>query len=272
MRRSFEDRVVWITGGGSGIGRALALEMAARGAVVVVSGRREGPLSEVVDAIRGLGGRAQAVVCDVTDEGSVASAVEAIVRGHGGLDVAVANAGFSVAGRIERLSAEDWRRQFETNVVGLAVTARHALPALRERRGRLVLVGSVAGLVCAPGVGAYHASKHAVRAIGQTLAMETHGSGVTVTTIHPGFVESDIARTDNEGHFDAARPDPRPALLMWKAERAARVMADAIHARRREYVFTGHGRFAAWMGRHAPDVVHLLLTRIGVEYRRSTSA
>lgn len=261
MARRFENQVVWITGGGSGIGRALALAFAGEGANVAVSGRREDRLEEVVEAVGSKEGKALAVRCDVTDEASVAEAVQKVVRTLGGLDVAVANAGFSVAGRIEKLSAADWRRQLDVNVIGVAMTARYAIPHLRERGGRLVLIGSVTSMLPTPGVGAYAASKYAVRAIGQTLAVELHGSGVSCTTIHPGYIESEIAQVDNQGRFDASREDRRPQNLMWPADKAARVMIDAIAKRKREYTFTGHGKVGAFAGRHLPGLVHFGLTR-----------
>ena len=132
MAKRFENKVVWITGGGSGIGRALALAFAREGAAVAVSGRREERLQEVVQELESQGAKGLAVRCDVADEASVAEAVRKVVRGLGGLDVAVANAGFSVAGRIEKLSAADWRRQLDVNVIGAAMTARYAIPHLRS--------------------------------------------------------------------------------------------------------------------------------------------
>ena len=261
MARRFQDKVVWITGGGSGIGKALALQFAKEGASVAVSGRRDERLQEVVDEIVENDGKGMGVRCDVTDEASVAEAVQKVVRTFGGLDVAVANAGFSVAGRIEKLSAADWRRQLDVNVIGVAMTARYALPHLRERKGRLVLVGSVSSMLVAPGFGAYSASKYAVRAIGQALAAELHGSGVSCTTIHPGYIESEIAQVDNQGRFDPQRQDKRPKNLMWPADRAARVMVDAVARRKREYTFTGHGKVGAFAGRHAPGLVHFSMTR-----------
>lgn len=261
MARRFDNQVVWITGGGSGIGRALALAFADEGAAVAVSGRRDDRLEQVVEEIESREAKGLAVRCDVTDEASVAEAVQRVVRALGGLDVAVANAGFSVAGRIEKLSAADWRRQLDVNVIGVAMTARYALPPLRERRGRMVLIGSVASMLPTPGMGAYSASKYAVRAIGQTLAVELHGTGVTCTTIHPGYIESEIAQVDNQGRFDASREDRRPKNLMWPADKAARVMVDAIAKRKREYVFTGHGKVGAFAGRHMPGLVHFGMTR-----------
>ena len=263
MTRRFENQVVWITGGGSGIGRALALAFGDEGAVVAVSGRREDRLQRVVEELEKQGRKGLAVRCDVADEASVAQAVEEVVAKLGGLDVAVANAGFSVGGRIEKLSAADWRRQLDVNVIGVAMTARYALPHLRKSKGRLAIVGSVVSMMTSPGFGAYSASKYAVRAIGQTLAAELHGTGVTCTTIHPGYVQSEIAQVDNQGRFDETREDKRPSGLMWPADRAARSMVNAIARRKREHVFTGHGKLAAFAGRHTPGLVHFGVTRRG---------
>ena len=257
----FLDHVAWITGAGSGIGRALAVELARLGAIVAVSGRRADRLEEGARQIEQDGGRALAVPGDVTDEADIVVAIDTIVGAYGRLDVVIANAGFSVAGRIATLSAEDWRRQLDTNVVGAAITARHALPHLVRTKGRIAMVGSVSALLPTPGMAAYTASKYALRAIGQTLAMELEGTGVTCTLVHPGFVESEIAQVDNAGRFDAARTDRRPRQLMWPADRAARSLVRAIRARKREHVFTGHGKIGAAIGQHAPFLAHFLFTR-----------
>ncbi len=259
MVKRFDGKVAWITGGGSGIGRALAMAVASEGAHVVVSGRRLERLDEVVAEIRETGGQATAVRCDVTDETSLAEAVAAIVAERGSLDIAIANAGFAVSGRVEKLDAADWRRQFDTNVMGAALTAKHAIAELRKTSGRIVLVGSVAGYICAPGHGAYTASKHAVRAIGETLSAELHGTGVSCTTIHPGYVASEIAQVDNQGVFDSSRKDKRPSKLMWPANRAAKVMVCAIASRRRQFVFTGHGKVGAFIGQHMPGMAYLMM-------------
>ena len=266
MAGRFAGQVAWITGGGSGIGRAMALELGREGARVAVSGRREDRLAEVVAELEGLGATGLAVRCDVTDEPDVERAVATVVGELGSLDVAIANAGFAVANPIEKLTADDWRRQLDTNVVGLAVTVRHALPHLRKSGGRIALVGSISSLVTVPNLGAYSASKYAVRAIGQTLSVELAGSGVSCTTLHPGFVQSEINRVDNQGRFDPDRAQ-RPNRLKWPAERAARICVRAIHRRKRELVFTGHGRFAALLGRHTPGITHLVLSR-GVKKKR----
>lgn len=261
MARRFDDKVAWITGAGSGIGRALALDLSRRGAIVVVSGRRVANLETVAKELETAGGRALPIACDVTDEDDLARAVAQITKELGRLDVCIANAGFSVAGTVAKLSAEDWRRQLDTNVVGAIITAKHALPELMKTEGRVAFVGSVAAFVPAPGTGAYSGSKAALRAIGLAFAAELHGTGVSATLLHPGFVESEIGQVDNQGRHDPSRADKRPKNLMWKADDAARVMVDAVHARKREAVITGHGKVGAFVGQHLPGVLHLALTR-----------
>ncbi len=258
---SFQDKVIWITGGGTGIGRALAHEFVNQGGKVAVSGRRADKLAGVVSELEAAGGTALSVPCDVTQDDTLKSAVATITSTWGRLDVAVANAGYGASGTVEELSAEEWRRQLDVNVVGAAMTAKHSLPALREAGGRLALLGSVASMIVYPKGAPYCASKFAVRGLGLAIALELHGSGVSCTTIYPGFVESDIARVDNAGVYHAEWDDRRPAKLMWPADKAARVVVAAIHKRKREFTFTGHGKIGAWVGRHMPGLAHFAMTR-----------
>lgn len=253
--------VAWVTGGGTGIGRGLALKFAADGGDVALSGRRADRLEAVAAEVRALGRRALVLVCDVTDEAACAGAVLAIEHELGRLDVAIANAGFGVSGRIEQLTADDWRRQLDVNVVGVANTAKHSLPALRKTKGRLVLISSVMGMVAMPAQGPYSASKFAVRALGLTLSQELHGTGVSCSTIYPGFVESEIGQVGVDGTFDPSRQDKRPQKLMWSSERAADVIWSAVWKRKREYVFTSHGKLGGFLGRHLPGLVHFAMTR-----------
>ena len=101
--------------------------------------------------------------------------------------------------------------------------------------------------------GAYSASKAAVTAIGETLSLELLGTSVTSTVIHPGYVESEIGQVQTDGKFDPNAKDRRPSKMLWPADKAARVMANAIEKRKRIYTFTGHGIFAQFMCRHFPD-------------------
>ncbi|MEC8424159.1 MAG: SDR family oxidoreductase [Myxococcota bacterium] len=261
MAKRFDQQVVWITGGGTGIGRAMAEQLAQEGALVVVSGRRQDRLDEVVAAIEAAGGRAEARACDVTDEDAVKSVADGIAAEHGGLDMVVANAGYSTGGRLHKLRVADFRRQLDVNVIGLFATVHHALPHILERDGRVVLMGSVSYILTAPGTGAYSASKAAVHALGMCLSIELADTGASCTVVHPGFVVSEIGKVDNDGVYQEDKPDLRPERLMWSAEDAARDMITGAYKRQAEVIVTGHGKFANAMGRHLPGVTRALIPR-----------
>lgn len=257
----FQNHIVWITGASSGIGRAMSFEFAKNGAIVVVSARRMDELDKLVSEIENSGGTAKAFFCDILDEVSIKNCINQIIDTFGKLDVAVANAGFGVFGKMEDLTQEEWQRQFQGNVIGLALTAKYALPHLKQTRGRLALVGSVGAYLPNPYVGAYGASKAAVNSIGLTFQVELQDTGVSCTTLHPGFVKSEIARIDNEGVWHPDRKDPRPEKMMWPTEKAAKVMVKAIWQRKRNYVFTAHGKFFIWMQRWFPSVMRKMMAK-----------
>lgn len=257
----FQDKVVWITGASSGIGAELAYEFARAGSMLVLSARRLEKLQTVAARCSQLGARVLSVSCDVSQEADVENAINQAMAFGGRIDIAIANAGIGISGSLENLSADEWKKQFDVNVIGLVLTARHVLPYLKQTGGRLVLLGSVAAYLPSPNTVAYGASKAAVRSIGQTLQIELKDSGVSCTVIHPGFVESEIARVDNEGVFHPDRPDPRPGKLMWPADKAARVIARAIYQRRKSFVFTGHGRVGAFLGQHFPALAIWIVGR-----------
>ena len=257
----FAGRVVLVTGASSGIGAAVAREFARQGADLVLAARRLPRLADLAAEVRAAGRRALAVACDVTEDGAVEQAVRQALEAFGRLDVVVANAGFGVVGPFERLTLDDYRRQFETNVFGVLRTASAALPALRSSRGTLVIVGSVSGHVPTAGASAYAMSKAAVHAFAASLRGEVLAAGVGVVLVSPGFVESEIRGVDNQGvHHPDAR-DAVPPWLVVPAARAARAIVRAAARRRREAVVTGHGKVIVWLARHLPSVLAFALER-----------
>ena len=256
-----KENVVWITGASSGIGKAMAFEWARLGYKVVLSARRKELLEEIALEIRNSGGEALVVPVDIMEEISIDNAVQCIIANWRRLDIAVANAGFGVFGSIDKLTAKDWNRQIQGNVTGLALTVKYALPHLKQTQGRIGLVGSVGAYLPNPNVGAYGASKAAVHSIGLTLQVELMGTGVSCTTLHPGFVVSEIARIDNDGRWHPERPDPRPANLMWPTDKAAKVMVRAILKRKRNFIFTTHGRVLVWLQRYFPDILRMIISK-----------
>jgi short-subunit dehydrogenase len=259
----FNNKVIWITGASSGLGKFMAYEFARQKGILALSARRTSELEEVLKEVKKLGGEGMVVPCDILDEQQIESAVSEIIKKYGRLDVAIANAGFGIYGKLEKLTAKDWRRQMDGNVTGLAMTAKFAIPYLKNSKGRLVLIGSVAAYLPNPNTGAYGASKAAVRSIGQTLQLELKGTGVSCTVIHPGFVDSDITRVDNDGVYHPENKDPRPKNLMWPTHKAAKVMVRAIGKRKKSFVFTGHGRILAFLGQHFPGIGRWLIGKLG---------
>ena len=266
MRKS---DVVLITGASTGIGAALAREWARRGACVALAARRVEKLELLAAEIAAEGGQAAVVTCDVTREGDPSRAVAEVVARWGRLDVVVANAGFGVAGRLEKLSVEDYRRQFETNVFGLLATAKAALPELARSRGRLALVGSVSGLIGTPATSAYTSSKFAVRGLALSLRPELAPLGVSVTHIAPGFVKSEIRFKDNREVLHEGARDPVPGWLVVPAEKAAREIVRAVDRRVKERVVTFHGKVFVFVDRFLPWLVDLLSGRFGGDRRRT---
>jgi len=259
----FQNQVIWITGASSGLGKYMAFEFAKQGAKLALSARRVDKLAEVLKKVHELGAEGIVIPCDVMEESEIEKAIREVVQHFGKLDVVIANAGFGVVGKIEELTSKEWRRQMDINVTGLAMTAKYAIPYLKKSQGRLALIGSVAAYIPNPKTGAYGASKAAVRSIGQTLQLELKGTGVSCTVIHPGFVDSDITRVDNDGGFHPDAVDPRPKNLMWPTDKAAKVIVKAISKRKKSFVFTGHGRVIAFIGQHLPKIGEWLIGKMG---------
>jgi short-subunit dehydrogenase len=251
---------VLITGASSGIGAALATEYARQGARLLLLARRRERLQALCDSLRSTGAAISIHTADVTRDGDVASTVAELRAAGGELDIVIANAGFGVAGMVRSLSLDDYRRQFETNVFGVLRTIRESVGALRAG-GRVVIIGSVAGHIAAPGMSAYAMSKFSVRALSESLRGELRRDGIGVTLVSPGYVDSDIRRTDNRGELHDEVPDPIPAWQRMRANRAARQIVRGIARGRAELVITAHGKALVFVSRHFPWLVRWIAGR-----------
>lgn len=180
--------VLLITGASSGIGAATARHAAAAGWRLLLAARSEERLQALAHELGGPE-RAVAVRCDVTEWEDQQRMVERALEAFDGLDAAFANAGFGAPRGFLQDTPEHWREMVLTNVYGAALTIRATIPALRSSRGHLLLTSSVAGRRALPG-SLYSATKHAVTAMGEAARQDLHGSGVRVTLIEPGMVDT----------------------------------------------------------------------------------
>lgn len=183
--------VTLVTGASSGIGRSLARRLAARGSPVAVLARREALLASLVDEIESTGGRAQPVVCDVTDRRAMHEAVASVEATLGPVDRLVANAGGGNETHAERFDAAEVEAIVRLNLLGVAYGVEAVLPGMLERRaGHLVAVSSLAGYRGLPGGAAYSAAKAGVTNLMESLRIELRPHGVDVTVLLPGFVRT----------------------------------------------------------------------------------
>ena len=188
---SLQGRHAFVTGGGRGIGRAIAAALTGAGAAVTIAGRSEPTLAAVV----GHGEAGGYVIADVTDAKAVDKGVRQAVAARGPVDLLVANAGGAESAPFAKTTPEQFQRLFDLNVMGVVHATRAVLDGMRERQfGRVVAIASTAGLKGYGYVSAYCAAKHAVVGLVRSLAVETAASGITVNAVCPGFTDTDLVR------------------------------------------------------------------------------
>lgn len=216
-----------LTGASSGIGAELARELVQRGYRIGLVSRREGLLEERVADLATLGGEAMALGADVNDDAAIREAVRRVTEAWGPIDLAVANAGIGIPTPAKRFELEDARAILRTNVEGTFTLFGATVPAMVERgEGHFVGVASIASFRGVPGGSVYSASKAAMRAFLEASRVELRRTGVMVTTVNPGFIETPMTE---KNRF-------RMPFLM-KADRAARIIADGIERRVPELSF-----------------------------------
>lgn len=232
MTRSYAGRTCVITGAGSGIGRALAVELAGRGARLALSDVDKVSVEATAESCRGLGVEARGYGLDVADRAAVYAHAEEVVRDFGAVHLVVNNAGVALHGPVIELSDEDFRWVMDVDFWGVVHGSQAFLPHLLASQGQLANVSSVFGLIAVPKQAAYNAAKFAVRGFTEALRQEMQltGTSVGVSCIHPGGVRTAIARnaraTASEDKGEMARTFDK--LARTSAPRAARTILKGL--------------------------------------------
>jgi len=193
MQNSYTNKVVLITGGTSGIGKATALAFAEAGAKVVITGRREKEGAEVASEINKTRGIAAFVRADVAKDADVQKAVDFVLSTHGRLDVAFNNAGIEIGGPLDQVTEEQYRRTFDINVWGVLNSMKYEIAAmLKTGGGAIVNTSSIAGHIGLPQSSIYTATKHAVEGLTKAVAVDFAKQGIRVNSVAPGAIDTEM--------------------------------------------------------------------------------
>ncbi len=227
MQNEIKDKVIVITGASSGIGEAIALLLAERGAKVVLGARREEQLQQLVKIITDKGGKAVYKVTDVKNRGDVKELVGKATETFGRLDVLINNAGISRLSRFDELQVEDWEEMIDVNLKGVLYGIAVALPLFRQQNaGHIINIISTAGLKIVPLQGVYAATKNAVRTLSEALRQEA-GEHLRITGISPGFVKTNLADSIKDSNIKKAVAE-KAAQIAIAPESIAEAVAYAI--------------------------------------------
>ena len=277
--RTFYDQVAAVTGAGSGIGRALARELARRGVHLALADIDEVGLAETVALCEGSGVKVTSRRVDVADREAVYAWADQVVDEHGRINLVINNAGVSLSATVEAMTYEDFEWLMGINFWGVIYGTKAFLPHLKASgNGHIVNLSSVFGLVSVPSQSAYNAAKFAVRGFTDALRMELEiaGDPVSATTVHPGGVKTNIAR--NGRIDDSARaisgggsPDDFDRIAMTTPDKAAKDILLAVEHDRRRVVVGADGKAIDLVSRLPTALYQWLLVK-GSRSRRGTSA
>jgi short-subunit dehydrogenase len=254
-----KNKVVLITGGTSGIGKALAFAFGQAGAKVAFSGRKQQGLNETTEELNQAGIENLAIQADVSSEQDCERMVQTTVDKFGGLDILINNAGISMRALFEDLDLDVLRQVMDINFWGTVYSTKYALPYIKQAKGSLIGISSIAGYRGLPARTGYSASKFAMHGFLETLRTELLHSGVHVLLACPGFTASNIRNTALAADGQQQGETPRAEEKMMSAEEVADRILKATIKRKRDLIMTTQGKMAVWINKLLPGLADKLV-------------
>ena len=269
---------IFITGAGSGLGKALALRFAREGWRVAATDVKLESVEQTLKEVQAAGGSGFAMVCDVTSEESFAAVAARLGSEWGGVDVAINNAGVATKGTVEEASIEQWQWVLNINLLGCVRGSRAIIPLLKaQRSGHIVNIASFAGIANPPAMASYNAAKAAVISLSETLRHELEEDGIGVSVACPTFFKTNLIASSREspgGKDDAAAPQMEKIVqrLMEKSSFTAETVADLIFQAVRERRFLvlaqADDRRQVLIKRLSPEMYHRMVQKATAKFMR----
>lgn len=256
------SKIIWITGAGSGIGKALALAYNDNGNTIILSGRKEAQLNEVATLLK----RSYVLPLDVTDEAAISAAVQKVKEKFGHLDVLINNAGVSQRALVSETSNEVGRKLMEVNFFGSVHLTKAALPLFMDKKnGSIVAMSSAAGKFGFPLRSYYGASKHALHGWYEALGLELKDTDIHVMVVCPGRIKTDISKNALTGTGEAhAEMDPGQAKGV-DVEKCASAILKGISRKRAEIYIGGNEVLMIYFKRYAPWLFRFIAKRVSAK-------
>jgi short-subunit dehydrogenase len=264
----FKDKVVVITGASSGIGRELAYQLAEQGAWLSLAARNGEQLATVAGECQTRGGKATAIVTDVSEQAECAELIRRTVENYQRIDVLVNNAGITMWANFEDVRDISFYEQImRVNYLGSVYCTYYALPFLKKTKGQIIGISSLAGKNGVPKRSGYAASKHAMVGFLDTLRIELEEHGISVAIIYPDFVATESHKKAFGADGNPIGKSPLREHEVMSAERCAKLIIQAAAARKRELIMTWRGKVGLWVKLIAPGLVDSIAKKAITEGR-----
>lgn len=264
----FKNKVVVITGASSGIGRELAYQFAEQGAWLSLAARNGERLTAVAKECQARGGKAIAIVTDVSEQAQCAQLIQRTVENYDRIDVLVNNAGITMWANFEDVSDISFYEQImRVNYLGSVYCTYYALPFLKKTKGQIIGISSLAGKNGIPKRSGYAASKHAMVGFFETLRIEVAEYGISVTMIYPDFVATETRKRAFGADGKPIGESPVREREVMPAEKCAQLIIQAAASRKRGLIMTWRGKAGVWVKLIAPGLVDRIAKKAIMEGR-----